>query len=170
MISQRGMAGWGERVPGSVATYQQLLRGTSGLKFFPIAPKKKSQWDHCLAVSACSAQGLFWRSPNTGMLSQPSGTPSPSHLLCPGTLPCSSAPPQPQGAQEGICSAPYLLPSSCSAHLHPRGHPKGNGAKHPATGNGPDPATPKGFTCSCLCCSLCSLPTEAQQQHCLCSW
>lgn len=57
MISQRGMAGWGERVPGSVATYQQLLRGTSGLKFFPIAPKKKSRWDHCLAVSACSAQG-----------------------------------------------------------------------------------------------------------------
>lgn len=163
------MGGAGPRLSGHIPA---AATGNIRTEIFPHCPKKEvsvGPLPGCLCLLSPGTL-LFWRSPNTGMLSQPSGTPSPSHLLCFGTLPCSSAPPQPQVAQEGICSAPYLLPSSCSAHLHPRGHPKGNGAKHPATGNGPDPATPKGFTCSCLCCSLCSLPTEAQQQHCLCSW
>lgn len=42
MISQRGMAGWGEQVSVSVATYQQQLWGRSRLKFLPPAPNKVS--------------------------------------------------------------------------------------------------------------------------------
>lgn len=42
MISQRGMAGWGEQIPGSAATYRQLVWGRSRPKFLPPAPNKVS--------------------------------------------------------------------------------------------------------------------------------